>query len=203
MRKEQLQTMKKSLGIGLGILGGVLAVGAIAGITLACNSQARDYVQNAVQNVVNDDALDLSKTKIEFDLDLNKAQKAAQGVQADEETIGEWKLCFAITGLPEGVSEQDVMLQTNIIRGDTQKAYFLAEVGDEVVNQYEGVSHRSGDDFALAHDLYKKAGEDKYTVRTYWIAHPSVYCDTKITFSYDGTKAASSQVQEPSSSSAE
>lgn len=191
MRKANNQTMKKTLAIGLGIMGGVLAIGAVAGITLGLNAHFRDLVQNKVQNVFDEDAMDLSKTKIESSLDLTKAEKADQGVQADAATKGKWLLQFDIKDLPSEVNEATVKLQSNIIRGDTKKAYFLAQVGDEQVAQYEGITHEVDDGFALEHDLLKKSGSETYVVRTYWIAHPSVYVDTKITFSYEAEEVSS------------
>ena len=193
MRKETLTHMKKSLAIGLGILAGVLSIGAIAGITIAVNSQARDYIQNKVDQVLNDDALDLSKTKIESTLEMTKAEKANQGVQADAQTKGVWYLEFAIKDLPSEVNAESVKLQTNIIRGDAKKAYFVANLGEDInVQQYEGITHESGDSFSLQHDLFKKDASETYTVRTYWVAHPSVYVDTKVTFSYEKEEAQSS-----------
>ncbi len=198
--------MKKSLAIGLGITGGILAIGAIAGITLGLNAQFRDYVSNKVDNVLNDDALDLSKTKIESTIELTKAEKADQGVQQDANTNGDWFLQLTIQNLPSEVDASTVKLQTNIIKGDKKKAYFMHEVNEEAAIQYEGLTHLSGEAFALEHDLFRKDAEEYYTVRTYWIAHPSIYLDTKITFTYveeeESSSAASSSAAPVDSTSA-
>ena len=183
--------MKKGLAIGLGIAGGICLVGAVLGITFGLNAHVRDYVQNQVNQVVNDDALDLSKTKIENVIELTKAEKAQQGVQQDASTPAFARFQFHIKDLPSEIDPESVRLQCNIIKGDTKTAYFAAEVGDETVTQYEGITLEDEDEIAFCHDVFKKDAKENYTIRTYWIAHPSVYVDTKITFSHEAEEESS------------
>ena len=177
--------MKKGLAIGLGIAGGICLVGAVLGITFGLNAHVRDYVQNQVNQVVNDDALDLSKTKIENVIELTKAEKAQQGVQQDASTPAFARFQFHIKDLPSEIDPESVRLQCNIIKGDTKTAYFAVEVADTAITQYEGITLEDNDEIALCHDVFKKDAKENYTIRTYWIAHPSVYVDTKVTFSYE------------------
>ena len=177
--------MKKGLAIGLGIAGGICLIGAALGITIGLNAHVRDYVQNQVNHVVNDDALDLSKTKIENVIELTKAEKAQQGVQQDTSTPAFARFQFHIKDLPSEIDQESVRLQCNIIKGDTKTAYFAVEVADTTVTQYEGITLEDNDELSLCHDVFKKNANENYTIRTYWIAHPSVYVDTKVTFSYE------------------
>ena len=187
--------MKKGLAIGLGIGGGILLVGAILGITITTNAAVRDFVKNQVDQVVNDDALDLRNTKIENVIELTKAEKAEQGVQADASTPGSASFQFHIKDLPAEVEASSVRLQSKIIRGDTKSAYFVASVGeDATTRQYEGITILDNEIFSLKHDLFKKNASEAYTIRTYWIEHPSVYVDTKVTFSYEKEEASGSSV---------
>ena len=193
-RKKQ-RTMKKGLAIGLGIGGGILLIGAILGITITTNAAVRDFVKNQVDQVVNDDALDLRNTKIENVIELTKAEKAEQGVQADASTPGSASFQFHIKDLPAEVDANSVRLQSKIIRGDTKSAYFVATVGEDVTTrQYEGISILDNEIFSLKHDLFKKTASEAYTIRTYWIEHPSVYVDTKVTFSYEKEEVSDSSV---------
>ena len=177
--------MKKGLAIGLGIAGGICLVGAVLGITFGLNAHVRDYVQNQVNQVVNDDALDLSKTKIENVIELTKAEKAQQGVQQDASTPAFARFQFHIKDLPSEIDPESVRLQCNIIKGDTKTAYFAVEVADTAITQYEGITLEDNDEIALCHDVFKKDAKENFAIRTYWIAHPSVYVDTKVTFSYE------------------
>ncbi len=200
--------MQKGLAIGLGIGGGILAIGAILGITFGLNAQVRDYVKNQVDQVVNDDAYDLSDTKIENVIELTKAEKAAQGVQEDANSNALCAFQFEISGLPSEINESSVHLQTKIMKGDTKTAYFVIAVGDDAeAYQYESVTTASGEELALVHDLFKKDAKESYTVRTYWIEHPSVYLDTKVTFSYEkettSTSASNDNAEETSEAASE
>lgn len=196
--------MKKGLAIGLGVAGGICLVGAVLGITFGLNAHVRDYVKNQVEQVVNDDALDLSKTKIENVIELTKAEKAEQGVQQNASDPASARFQFKIKDLPSEIDASTVKLQCNIIKGDTKTAYFAAEVGDETVTQYEGITLEDEDEIAFCHDVFKKDAKENYTIRTYWIAHPSVYLDTKVTFSYEKEDAtvSSSTVSSGASASA-
>lgn len=184
--------MKKGLAIGLGVAGGICLVGAVLGITFGLNAHVRDYVKNQVDMVVNDDALDLSKTKIENVIELTKAEKAEQGVQLNASDQASARFQFKIKDLPSEVDASTVRLQCNIIKGDTKTAYFVADVAGNQVTQYEGITLQDDDQIALTHDLFKKDAKESYTIRTYWIAHPSVYLDTKVTFSYEKEEASTS-----------
>lgn len=195
--------MKKGLAIGLGIAGGICLVGAVLGITFGLNAHVRDYVQNQVNQVVNDDALDLSKTKIENVIELTKAEKAQQGVQQDASTPACARFQFHIKDLPSEIDPESVRLQCNIIKGDTKTAYFAVEVADTAITQYEGITLEDNDEIALCHDVFKKDAKENYTIRTYWIAHPSVYVDTKVTFSYEKDVDSESSSTPVSSSASE
>ncbi len=184
--------MKKGLAIGLGVAGGILAVGAICGLVFGMNAHVRDYVKNQVDQVVNDDAYDLKDTKIANVIELTKAEKANQGVQADAESPGLCAFQFEIQDLPSEINENSVHLQTKIIKGDTTDAWFAIAAGDEEVYQYESVTTASGEELCLIHELFTKDASVDYTIRTYWIDHPSVYLDTKVTFSYEKEEASSS-----------
>lgn len=195
--------MKKGLAIGLSIAGGICLVGAVLGITFGLNAHVRDYVQNQVNQVVNDDALDLSKTKIENVIELTKAEKAQQGVQQDASTPAFARFQFHIKDLPSEIDPESVRLQCNIIKGDTKTAYFAVEVADTAITQYEGITLEDNDEIALCHDVFKKDAKENYTIRTYWIAHPSVYVDTKVTFSYEKDVNSESSSTPVSSSASE
>ena len=195
--------MKKGLAIGLGIAGGICLVGAVLGITFGLNAHVRDYVQNQVNQVVNDDALDLSKTKIENVIELTKAEKAQQGVQQDASTPASARFQFHIKDLPSEIDPESVRLQCNIIKGDSKTAYFAVEVADTAITQYEGITLEDNDEIALCHDVFKKDAKENYTIRTYWIAHPSVYVDTKVTFSYEKDVDSESSSTHVSSSASE
>ena len=200
MKKGNKPHMKKGLAIGLGVAGGICLIGAVLGITFGLNAHVRDYVKNQVDMVVNDDALDLSKTKIENVIELTKAEKAEQGVQPNASEQATARFQFKIKELPSEIDASSVRLQCNIIKGDTKTAYFVAEVADTPVTQYEGITLQDDDEIALTHDLFKKDAKESYTIRTYWIAHPSVYLDTKVTFSYEKEEASASASSDASAS---
>lgn len=173
--------MKKGLAITLGVVSGLAILTASLGITYAVNGHVHDYVNNQLDQLVNDDAMDLSDTKIENKIDLSADQEKVQGIQSTKDVAGKFSFKFVMSGVPTEYTGNGKLI-SKITAGDTKLAYFAIDTNV----QYESITHTSGDSITFTHDLFKKDGEKgSYTVRTYWVDHPSVYLDTKVTFSCD------------------
>ena len=174
--------MKKGLKITIGILAGLTVVAAAGGITYAANEHVRDYVNNRIENIVNDDAEDVTGVKVENVLKLSDDAQKKEGVQKSKDEAPVFHFQFQLKDLPANYTG-DGLLVTKITSGDGTKAFFTY---DGSSNTYEAITHGGDKTLTFTHNAFKKDGEKAtYTLMTYWVDHPSIYVNTRVTFKAD------------------
>ena len=172
---------KRGLKITLGILIGCLAVGATWGALYGLNSSVRNWFDNAVNKVTKDVPEEYKNVTVDSTLELTANEIKAQGLQNKEKTDPVFNLKFSLKNLPKDFKGDDTLV-TKVITGNQDAVYFTSGSN----KSYNSLTHENGAAFQFAHKAFEQSGKsEKYLIRTYWAAYPSIMLNSELTFKSD------------------
>lgn len=173
--------MKKGAKVTVGVLSGVLLMGAVFGCLYSANSSVRGWVDNNINKITKDVPEEFKNVTVENVLELTTEQAKTQGIQKEKDADPYFNFKFDLKHLPTDFDGDDTLV-TKVVTGDEDSVYFT--LGD--AKSYSAITHKAGDELTFAHTAFSKTNANsKYLIKTYWASYPDICINIELTFKSD------------------